>query len=103
MDYVPKFRLYDSTGIVLLYEFLIVQKTNHPQSPVRSVEIEGQRGIGSIIIDGGTKAWDLILSGIIDGVDYDELTSKIDTMESAVAPNTPYILKINKTETTYYE
>jgi len=103
MNYIPKFYLYDSTRITLLYTFELVNYTNAPQSIKRTVEIEGQRGIGYIIIDGGDKAWDMIISGILDGADYDEITNKIYIMETTIAVNTPYILRFNKTKNTYFE
>jgi len=103
----PYIKLYDSTGVVLQYTFKYVQSINAPQTPRRTVEITGQRGKGSLIIDGGQDVWDLIISGkfIIEDADegYEDLTADIDAMESAIQLNTPYIIRIDKTAVTYYE
>jgi len=107
MAVLPKFKLYDSTGLNLLYEFLVVQRTNAPQSPLRHLSIEGNRGTGALIIEAGTPAWELEIEGIfvIDNASegYEEITVKIDAIESAIALNTPYILRLDKTDATTYE
>lgn len=107
MSFVPTFKIYDSTGVSLLYTFPIVQYTNAPQSPKKIVEIEGQRGKGSITIDGGGQAWDLEIRGLfmITSADegYEEITADIDAIESVIVLNTPYILRIDRTASTYWQ
>lgn len=107
MSFIPQFKLYDSTGITLKYTFPIVQYTNAPQSPKKIVEIEGQRGKGSITIDGGGQAWDLEIRGLfmITSADegYVEITAKIVDIEDKIQLNIPYILRIDKTDSTYFE
>jgi len=106
-DFTPKFKLYNTgVGGTLRYTFIAVQYTNAPQTTGKYVEIKGQRGIGSIIIDGGTDTWELVIRGILYNEgddDYEDLTANIDTLEAAVVYNTPYVLRIDKTSTTYYE
>ena len=106
-DFTPKFKLYNSgAGGLLRYTFIAVQYTNAPQTSGKHVEIKGQRGIGSIIIDGGTNTWELIIRGILYNEgddDYQSLTADIDSLETAVVYNTPYVLRIEKTALTYYE
>lgn len=103
----PYIKLYDSTGVVLQYTFNLVQSINIPQSPRRTVEITGQRGKGSLIIDGGTDVFDIEIRGLfmIEDADegYEDLTEDIDAMESAVQTVTPYILRMDKDASTYYE
>ncbi|MBN1467724.1 MAG: hypothetical protein JW924_03280 [Fusobacteriaceae bacterium] len=103
MSFVPRFKLYNSTGLSLLYTFPVVQESNHPHTSSKSVEIESQRGKGSILIDGGAESWDLRFTGILSGEDYQALVTKMDELESAVDLNIPYIMKIDKTATTVYE
>lgn len=103
MSFVPEFKLYNSTGLNLIYTFPVVQSTNVPQSPVKSVEIEGIRGQGSIIIDGGVSSWNLTIRGLFYGDDYEALIVKVDDIESKIVTLTPYILKIEKTAVTQYE
>jgi len=103
MSFVPKFQLYDSAGTTLLYTFPVVQESNHPFTSSKAVEIESQRGKGSILIDGGQESWDLTFRGVLSADNYEELVPKMDELDSTVALNTPYILKIGKTATTNYE
>jgi len=104
MSFVPRFKLYDSTGLNLLYTFPVVQATNAPQSVKKIIEVRGQRGTGCLIIDGGDDCWDLFIEGIlVADDDYEDLTASIDALESAVELNTAYVLKIDKTVSTYYE
>lgn len=106
MSWTPKMRLYTESN-VLVYEFEIVQYTNAPQSPGKAVVIEGTRGEGAIVVPGGKKSWDLVITGIlmIDGATegYEELTAKIDEMENLILANTRYKVRLDKTSSTYYE
>lgn len=106
MTFVPKFNLYANDGVSLLYTFIAVQETNAPQSPMRYIEIEGQRGTGSLILEGGTKSWDLYIKGILyitnNTQGYSDLIGLVDALESTVALNTEYYLKIDKTGSTTY-
>jgi hypothetical protein len=95
MAFIPKFELYDATGLNKLYTFPAVYKTNAPQSVANYVEVTGFRGKGSIIIPGGEQSWDLEMSFVLVAEDYEALTALIDGVE-AIALNTPYILKIGK-------
>jgi hypothetical protein len=103
MSWVPTFKLYDYTATTLLYTFPLVQYTNAPQSVQDTVEISNLRGQGSIILDGGNSAWDLELQFVLRGDDYEDLTSKIDELESALELNTPYQLTIDKSESAVYQ
>ncbi len=103
MSFVPKFQLYNSANTVLLYSFPVVQRTNIPQTPTKIVEIEGQRGIGSLIIAGGISAWDAIMEGILDADDYEALVVKMDALEAVLPLNTPFYLRVDKTSVTYYQ
>jgi hypothetical protein len=103
MSFVPTFTLWNSAGDSLLYTFPVVQVTNAPQSPTKVVEIEGTRGIGSVVIGGGTAPWDLVIEGVLTGDDYEAIVVAMDALKTAVALNTPYLLRIDKTSSTYYE
>ena len=101
-----RFKLYNSDNITLEYVFQLVQSTNAPQSPLRHISIEGVRGMGSLIIPAGTPPWTLEMEGVlyIDTAteDYDDLMTKIEELETTVALNTAYYLRIYKTDLTYY-
>jgi hypothetical protein len=105
---MSKFKLYDSTGITLIYTFPCVQRTNAPQSKGRYIGIEGVRGTGKLVIPAGTESWDLEIEGVLyidpaSGEDYEDLVKLIDKLETDIALNTPYYLRIEKTSSTYYE
>jgi hypothetical protein len=99
-EFPVKYRLYDSTGTSLIYTFTYVQSDNSPQDPKDFVEIDGLRGVGSIIIPGSTEAWDLELRFIIKGTDYSDLMSQMDSLETTIVMQTKYILKIDRTSST---
>ena len=101
--WVPDFKLYDSTGTTLLYTFPAVNYTNAPQSVEDSVEITNLRSRGAIIIPGGQKPWNLEMDFTLLGDDYEDVTSQIESLENTVALNTPYVLRIDKTDSTYFE
>jgi len=101
--FIPRFKIYNSAGDTLLYTFPVVQRTNLPQSPINIVEIPGTRGTGSIVIAGGTPAWDLIIEGILSGDNYEALVVAMDALESVVALNTAFLVRVDKTISSYYE
>lgn len=102
MAIIPSFRLYASNGTSLLYTFPAVSYTNAPQTSIKNTKISGIRGIGSITISGSQSEWELILKGVLIGTDYEDVTSKIDALESALALDTSYVLKFDKTPSTVY-
>ena len=107
MAWVPAFKLYETNGSTLVYEFPLVQQTNAPQSPMRNIVIEGVRGKGALIINNGDSTWDLEITGIfaIQNADegYEEITADIADIEDKIPINTPFILRIEKTSSTYFE
>lgn len=99
-----RFRLLESDGVTERYTFPFVQYTNLPQSLEKFTEIQGIRGIGSIIIEGSESSWDLIIRGKIRGTDYEDITDQIDELESKLVFAQPYYIKVDKVEggaTTY--
>jgi hypothetical protein len=90
------FRLYQSNGVTLVYTFPVVFEANYPHSEKEMIEHKSIRGKGSLYVDGGEVAWDLILRGVVFGADYDAVEGAIEAMEGAVVINTPYVLKITK-------
>jgi hypothetical protein len=93
----PRIRLYESDGVTLVYEFDNVVEINDNRDPARFIEHKNFRGHGSVIVPGSDDSWDLPLTFILLGTDYEDLTSKIDTVKSSVEKFTKYILKIDKT------
>jgi hypothetical protein len=61
------------------------------------------RSQGAIILDGGDAPWDLIMTFHVSGDEYDNVADAIDTLENTIQLNTPYLLRIYKSDTTYYQ
>jgi len=93
----PRFRLFDETGLILIYEFDFVTNIGDNQDPADFVEHAGLRGQGSIIIEGSDSAWDLPMSFILRGDDYEAVTAEIQTLTTTIEKFTKYILKVDTT------
>jgi hypothetical protein len=93
----PRFRLYASDGVTLVHEFDNVTEINDFQDPASFVEHTSLRGQGSIITEGSSSAWDMNLTFMLIGSDYEDLVSKIETVIGDIDKFTKYILKIDKT------
>ena len=100
MTWNPKYKLYASNGSTLVYTFNYITNENGPQDPIKQTKISGIRGIGSINILGSESDWDLNLEFILVGTDYQDLISKMDSLESTVVAGTKYVLKIDRTPST---
>jgi len=100
MSWYPKYQLYTSDELSLVYAFDYITSENSPQDPIKYTEISGVRGQGSIIVSGSNEAWDLSLKFFLCGTDYTDLISKMDSLESTIVKNTPYVLKIGRTIST---
>lgn len=96
----PRFRLYDSTGISLIYEFEFTTDINDFQDPTTFSEHISLRGQGSIISEGSDEPWDLNLSFIITGNDYEDLIAQMNSLLSTISKNTKYVLRIDLTAST---
>lgn len=102
MSFIPRFKLYASDGLTLIYQFIAVQATNVPQTPTKNTVIEGIRGQGCIVIPGSISSFNLKISGILLAENYEALVVLMDALESALLLNTKYVLKIDKTSSTSY-
>ena len=100
----PRFRLYDETGAVLIYEFDCVINIDDNQDPCNFVEHESLRGQGSIVIPGSDASWDLpmsfvlVSSGATSSEKYEDLSTQINTVKTSIEKFTKYILKVDITE-----
>ena len=96
-EFSVKYILYASNGTTPVYTFPYVQSDNSPQDPKSFVEITGLRGVGSIVIPGSTQPWDLTLSFILTANDYEGLIALMDALQTTIAQQTKYVLKIDRT------
>lgn len=95
----PRFRLYASDGVSLIYEFENVTEWDNspfldPQTYTEHVSLRGQ---GSIVSEGSNEAFDFKLNFILQCEDYESLVAKMSVVPSTVVFNTKYILKIDLT------
>ena len=103
MSFVPSFKIFASDGVSLIYEFenitppIIGWPTDNPSS----IELTNTRASGAIIIPEGNKPYDIILNGILLADNYTDLTTKIFLLRDTILANTKYILRLDKSSTTY--
>lgn len=102
MSIVPVFQLYASNGTTPVYTFPLVQDTNLPKTAKKAIVHQGFRGIGSLVCETGNESFDGTISFIINYSDYEDWCTKIDSLESTIVFNTPYVLSIPKSVSTYY-
>jgi len=100
MSWHPTFKLYNSTDTSLIYFIENVITINYPQDNPSSVQLTNLRSSKGIVIPGGLKPYTLTIRGILIGTDYTDLTTKINLMKNNINYTTPYILKIDTSETT---
>lgn len=93
----PRFRLYESDGVTPVYEFENVTDINDFQDPSTFIEHVSLRGQGSIISEGSNEPWDLNLTFILQGNDYEDLASQINSLVSTVTKFTKFVFKVELT------
>lgn len=96
----PRFRLYQSNGTTLVYEFDCTTEINDFQDPATFSEHTSLRGQGSIISEGSDAPWDLNISFMLTDDDYEGLVAQIDSLLTTVAKNTKYVLRVDLTSST---
>ena len=96
----PRFKLFQNDGTTLVYEFERVTETNDFQDPVTFSEHLSLRGQGSIISEGSISPWDLNLTFVLQGDDYEDLVAQMNSLLTTIETNTEYILKIDLTSST---
>jgi hypothetical protein len=93
--WTPTFKLYDSTGGVLLYTFPVVQSTNLPQTPSATITVTNLRSKGAVVIGGGTKPFEESLHFWLVSDNYTDLMALITSMYTVIPINTPLILQMD--------
>ena len=96
----PRFRLYQSNGTTLVYEFDCVLDINDFQDPITFSEHTSLRGQGSIISEGANAPWDLNLSFMLTDDDYEGLAGQINSLLTTIAKNTKYVLRVDLSPST---
>jgi hypothetical protein len=93
----PSFILYESNGVTPVYEFDCVTDINDWQDPADFVEHTSLRGQGSIITEGSSAPWDLTLTFVLRGTDYEDLTSQMSSLLTNIEKFTKYVFKVQTT------
>lgn len=103
MSWSPQFTLWSANGLTLLYTFPAVNDTNLPQTPSDNIVITNLRSSGAVVISGGKKPFEAMLGFWIFGQSYSDVITAIDSLVSTIPINTPFLLRYDKTPSTYYE
>ena len=96
----PRIRLFQNNGTTLVFEFALVTDINDFQDPITFSEHLSLRGQGSIVSEGSTAPWDLNLTFILQGTDYEDLVAQMDSLLSTIVTNTQYVLRVDLTIST---
>jgi len=91
----PTFKLYESDGVTLVYEFENVTEINDFQDPSTFIEHTSLRGQGSIISEGDDASWDLTLTFILLDDNYQGLSNQLNNLLSTINKFTKYILSVD--------
>lgn len=94
----PRYRLYASDGVTLIYDFEnVLDDGGIFQDPSSFTEHTSLRGQGSIIIPGSDQPSDITLNFLLIGANYEELVDKMLDARDAIVKFTRYILKVELT------
>lgn len=96
----PRFRLYQSNGTTLVYEFdTVLDWGESPfQDAITFAEHTSLRGQGSIVSEGSTAPWDFPIQFLLTGTDYEDLAGQMNSLPSSILNNTKYVLRIDLDE-----
>jgi len=100
MSSFPHFKLYQSNGTTLVYEFDCVTEIDDFQDPTTYSEHSSLRGQGSIISEGSDSPWDLNITFVLTDDDYEGLVTQINSLLTTIVKNTKYILRVDLTAST---
>jgi len=101
-SWVPKVKLWSSDGLNLLYTFPAVNDHNAPQSVKKTLVQTNFRSQGGIIIPGGEDIWELSIRFVLTADGYENIAADIETLENTIQLHTPYLIRIDKTQITYF-
>jgi len=102
MSFVPSHKVYQSDGVTLIYtiEDVIRREPMLNISVPDFVEHKNIRSAGSIIIPGGNQPYDITIYARLAASNYEGLMTAFESMQTLIAVNTNYVLKIDKSSTT---
>ena len=92
----PSIKLYASNGSTLIYNFQYVTDINDWQDPANYVLHESLRGQGGHVSQGSKNTWEMNITFILKGEDYEDLVDQMEDLQDNIVKFTKYILKIEK-------
>lgn len=69
------------------YTLPLVQSISDPQEGMKATVHEGNRADGAIVIPGGKKSQEIVVTGILLADGYVDITTAMSTMRSSVTTN----------------
>lgn len=103
MSWNPTIKIYNSNGITLVYTISDIlvpidgwPNTNNPSS----IALSNNKSQGEIIIPSGNLAYDVTIRGRLTAGSYANLITAFSTLQSTIAANTKYYIKIDTSEST---
>lgn len=103
MAWVPSYTLWSADGMTLIYTFFAVQDCNVPQSPQDTVVKTNFRSSGAVVISGGNKPFEARINFWLVGDSYADVIAAIDLLISTVPVNTAFLLRVDKSPSTFYQ
>lgn len=102
MAWIPSHKIYQSNGTTLVYTIAnVISREPVLSSDVPDyIEHTSLRSAGSIIIPGGNQPYDITIYARLAASNYTNLMASITSLQSSIAVNTRYYLKIDKSSTT---
>lgn len=102
-DFIPTFKIYDSsnTSLVYTFEYIIPPIIGWPSDNPASIEHTNLRSSGAITIPEGNNPYDIILNGVLIADNYTALTTQIFALRDTIVANTKYVLRLDKSVSTY--
>jgi len=98
MSWYPTFNLYEDDGSTLVYaiaDVIRIDGWNYADAPANYIELTNTRSTGSIIIPAGDQPYDITLYARLGAANYTALMSAFNTLKSSIAKKTPYVLKLD--------
>lgn len=102
MSFIPSHKIYASNGSSLIYTIEDVIRRDPALSIAVPDYIEhtNLRSEGSLIVPGGNKSYNMVLTARLGAVNYTALMTALANLQSTIAVNTHYYLKIDTSDST---
>lgn len=94
----PRYKLFESDGTTLVYQIPgVLNDIGNFYDPSTFVEHTSLRGQGSIVSQGSDEAFDIVLTFLLEDINYEALVAQINALSTTIVKFTKYILKVELT------